>query len=365
MIERKVTWSTRQQPCPWSAYVHGHWQLPLPSHLPSVVWHGPAILARGGEPLEDIRDAKTLGFDKTCTVTLAEPQVSEVIPINTQERELLTIAASVESRFNHPIASSVLNYTRAQGITDLKNVGQTEDLPGRGINATVEGREVIIGSLETLENIGITLPEVEYQGRAIWVAVDQELKGIIIIRDVMHSQMRGLADSIRSCGIEKVILATGDNEEKEAKRVAEIVGADEYHFNCKLADKVALIKELQSNGKVIMVGDGVNDAPSLAAANVGIAIGGHKNVNLTIRSVDIVILGEDVRGVLGIFRSSRKLRRVLDQDYAWAFSFNIVGLSLATLGILTPIPAAILHHVSSVFVVANASRIYFERHTPK
>lgn len=172
--------------------------------------------------------------------------------------------------------------------------------------------------------------------------MDQELKGIIIIRDVMHSQMRGLADSIRSCGIEKIILATGDNEEKEAKGVAETVGADEYHFNCKPADKVALIKELQSNGKVIMVGDGVNDAPSLAAANVGIAIGGHKNVNLAFRSVDIVILGEDARGVLDIFRSSRKLRRVQDQDYAWAFSFNIVGLSLATLGILTPISAAIL-----------------------
>jgi Cu+-exporting ATPase len=295
------------------------------------------ILVRGGEPLENIKDARTLVLDKTGTVTLAEPELKEVIPIKMQKKELLEIVASVESRFNHPIADSILNFAKGQGITNFKNVKETEDIPGRCIKAIVEEKEVIIGSPETLESIGIALPDVEYKGRAIWIAVDRDLKGIIVIQDIMHSEMKDLAEKIRSYGIKKVILATGDNEANEAKRVAKIVGADEYYFSCKPTDKTALVKKRQSEGKVIMIGDGVNDAPSLAAANVGIAIGGHKNVNLAIKSSDIVVLGDDAKHVLKIFKLSKKMGN--------------------------PILAAFLHHISSVFVVANAARLYIGKHS--
>ena len=210
-----------------------------------------------------------------------------------------------------------------------------------------------------LVNEGVELPDIDYTGRAIWVAVDQEVIGVIVIRDIMLSEMHNLADTIRSYGIEKVILATGDNEEQEAKRVAEYIKADEYYFNQKPKDKTELVKKMQEAGKVAMVGDGVNDAPALAAANVGIAIGGHKNVNFAITSSDIVILGNDAKDLVEILHQSQKMNNIIQQNYTWAIGFNTIGLALATFGFLNPIIAALLHHVSSVFVVVNAGRLYF------
>ena len=203
------------------------------------------------------------------------------------------------------------------------------------------------------------MPAIEYTGRAIWLAVDREVKGVIVIRDIMLSEMQGLADTIHACGIEKVILATGDNEEQEARRVADYINADAYYFNCTPEDKTSLIKKFQAEGKVAMVGDGVNDAPALAAANVGIAIGGHKNVNLAIISSDVVILGHDAQDLVTILQLSHKMGGIIRQNYLWAVSFNSIGLALATFGFLNPIIAALLHHFSSVFVVVNAGRLYF------
>ncbi len=317
------------------------------------------ILARGGEPLENMQDIKTLILDKTGTVTLAEPEVSQVIEMGLPTQGLLELAASIESRFDHPIAHSIVNYAKKQGLNAFLPVEKAEDLPGRGIKARIEGREILMGSAETLSLQDIELPAIDYTGRAVWLAVDREVQGVIVIRDIMLSEMRGLADTIRACGIEKVVLATGDNEEQEAKRVADYINADEYHFNCKPEDKTALVKKFQEQGKVAMVGDGVNDAPSLAAANVGIAIGGHKNVNLAIISSDVVILGHDAQDLVTILRLGHKMGGIIRQNYLWAVGFNSVGLALATFGLLNPIFAALLHHVSSVFVVVNAGRLYF------
>jgi len=317
------------------------------------------ILARGGEPLENMQDIKTLVLDKTGTVTLAEPEVSQIIEIGMPQQQLLELAASIESRFDHPIARSIIHFAKAQGVSRFLPVEQAEDLPGRGIRARVGQQDILMGSAETLSLQGIELPTIEYTGRAIWLAVGREVKGAIVIRDIMLSEMQGLADTIRACGIEKVILATGDNEEQEAKRVADFIHADEYYFNCKPEDKTALVKKFQAQGKVAMVGDGVNDAPSLAAANVGIAIGGHKNVNLAIISSDVVILGHDAQDLVTILRLSHKMGGIIQQNYLWAVGFNSIGLALATFGLLNPIVAALLHHFSSVFVVVNAGRLYF------
>jgi len=317
------------------------------------------ILARGGEPLESMQDIKTLILDKTGTVTLAEPEVSQIIEIGMPRQQLLQLAASIESRFDHPIARAIINFSKAQGVTQLLPVEQAEDLPGRGIQARVEQQDILMGSAETLSYQDIELPAIEYAGRAIWLAVDREVKGVIVIRDIMLSEMQGLADTIHACGIEKVILATGDNEEQEAKRVADFINADEYYFNCTPEFKTKLVKKYQIQGKVAMVGDGVNDAPALAAANVGIAIGGHKNVNLAIVSSDVVILGNDAQDLVTILRLSHKMGGIIRQNYLWAVSFNSIGLAMATFGLLNPILAALLHHVSSVFVVVNAGRLYF------
>ncbi len=317
------------------------------------------ILARGGEPLENMQDIRTLILDKTGTVTLAEPEVSDVIELNMPRRELLELAASLESRFDHPIARSIITYAKNQGITHFRPVEHAEDIPGRGIEARIGDKDILIGSPETLMGRGIELPDIDYTGRAIWVAVDGAVMGVIVIRDIMLAAMQGLGETLRSYGIEKVILATGDNEEQEAKRVAEYINADEYYFNYSPKEKTALVKKMQSEGKVGMVGDGVNDAPALAAANVGIAIGGHKNVNLAITSSDIVILGNDAKDLIEVLQLSQKMGGIIQQNYTWAITFNTVGLALATFGFLNPILAALLHHASSVFVVVNASRLYF------
>ena len=317
------------------------------------------ILARGGEPLENMQDIKTLILDKTGTVTLAEPEVSQVIELGMPRRQLLELAASIESRFDHPIARSIINFAKNEGVTRFRPVEKAEDLPGRGIKARVDQQDILMGSAETLSYHDIELPAIEYAGRAIWLAVDREVKGVIVIRDIMLSEMQGLADTIHACGIEKVILATGDNEEQEAKRVADYINADEYYFNCTPEVKAELVKKYQAQGKVAMVGDGVNDAPALAVANVGIAIGGHKNVNLAIVSSDVVILGNDAQNLVTILRLSHKMGGIIRQNYLWAVSFNSIGLAMATFGLLNPILAALLHHVSSVFVVVNAGRLYF------
>ncbi|MGZ4960000.1 MAG: heavy metal translocating P-type ATPase [Methylomonas sp.] len=214
------------------------------------------ILSRGGEPLENMQDIKTLILDKTGTVTLAEPEVSRVIEMGMPQQQILELAASVESRFDHPIAHSIIHFANKQGVTRLRPVEQAEDLPGRGIKARIERQDILMGSAETLNCQDIQIPAIDYTGRAIWLAVDREVKGVIVIRDIMLSEMQGLADTIRACGIDKVILATGDNEELEAKRVADYINADQYYFNCKPEDKTALVTQFQAQGKVAMVGDG-------------------------------------------------------------------------------------------------------------
>ncbi|MBN2700283.1 MAG: cadmium-translocating P-type ATPase [Methylothermaceae bacterium] len=336
------------------------WALATPTAFASGIGRSARlnILVRSGEPLETMQAVKTVILDKTGTVTLAVPEVHQLIALQTTEAELLETAASVESRFTSPVARSILKYAGDRGITRFRPVREAEDLPGRGVKGRIDGSEVLIGSPETLEMQGVRLPAVPYTGRAVWLAVDGKLMGTIVIHDIVQTAMANLAASIRSFGIERVILATGDHEESEAERIAELIGADAYHFNCKPEDKAALVRQWQPLGKVAMIGDGVNDAPALAAADVGIAIGGHKNIGLSIASADMVILGDDANALIQILQISRKMRQIIRQNYTWAISFNTVGLTLATLGVLNPVLAAFLHHISSVFVVANAARLY-------
>lgn len=336
------------------------WALATPTVFASGIGRSARlhILARGGEPLAIMRAITTVVLDKTGTVTLGDPLVTQVVPLGIGEHELLELAASVETHFSHPLARAILRFARERGVTNLRPISKATDLPGRGIHAQVEGRNVLIGSPETLGAQGIAIPHIEYHGRALWVAVDHEIRGLIVVQDVVRSAMADLGSKLRAFGVSRVVLATGDHEESEAKRVAELIGADEYRYNCKPEDKAELVKRFQASGKVAMVGDGVNDAPALAAADVGIAIGGHRNVALAVSSSDLVILGDDAGDLLEILAISGKMAEISKQNYTWAISFNVLGLGLVTFGFLNPVLAAFLHHISSVFVVANATRLY-------
>jgi heavy metal translocating P-type ATPase len=320
------------------------------------------VLTRGGEPLERLVGAETLVTDKTGTLTRAEPVVGKVVTLNgADEREVLRYAAAVEARFCHPIATAITAHAEVQETGALPEVTESEELPGQGVRAMIDDSIVFIGSGETLRAAGITLPAVQYEGRAVWLAVEDEPRGVFVIRDALPDTVDGFADAVRACGISRVVLATGDQEEGEAQRVAAAIGADEYHAGCRPEDKTALVKRFQKEGQVVMVGDGTNDAPALAAADVGIAIGGHRNPGLVVRSAEIVVLGDDPAAVPDILAAGKAMKRAITQNYAWAVGFNTIGIALATAGVLNPILAAVLHHISSVFVVANAARLYYRR----
>jgi len=334
------------------------WALATPTALAAAIGGlaGRGILVRGGTPLEVIGEAAFVVLDKTGTVTLAEPKVVGVKAIAVPEGELLRIAASMESGFNHPIANAIVTYAAERGVRP-HDVERAEYLPGLGVKATVGGQEVLLGSADTLARLGLTVPaHVEFEGRATWVVVDGRVVGAILVQDVLREYAHGLAEELRALGIKKVVLATGDNEEGEARRVAEIIGADEYRWGSKPEDKTALVRELKSEGITVMVGDGVNDATSLAVADVGIAIGGAK-ADLAIKSSDIIVLREDAASLLTIMGMGKKLRQVIKHNYTWATLFNGIGIGLATLGLLSPPLAALFHHVSSVFVVSNSARL--------
>jgi P-type E1-E2 ATPase len=306
--------------------------------------------------LEVAGQASAVVLDKTGTVTLAEPKLAGIESFGPPSDELLQIAASVESAFSRPIANAIVSYASANGVRPLRVEG-SEYLPGLGIKSSVQGREVVLGSTETVKALGMNVPsKSDFKGRATWIGLDGEVVGAIAIQDELREYAGDLGKALHGLGVKKIVLATGDNEEPEARRVAQPIGADEYHWGLKPDDKISLVKQLSAQGLTIMVGDGVNDATSLAAADVGVSIGRAK-ADLAIKSSDIIIMRDDAASLPAIIQTGRKLIGVIKQNYAWAIGFNVAGIALATGGFLSPWLAALFHHISSVLVVLNSAQL--------
>jgi len=334
------------------------WALSVPTAFASAIGglSGRGILVRGGIPLELAGRASCVVLDKTGTVTSANPEVGEIRSYGIPQYELLQAAASIESGFTHPIANAIVAYASERDIQPLKVEG-AQYLPGLGVKGSIGGREVLIGQTETLKAMGIAVPsDVQIEGRAIWIGLDKKVAGVMVIQDELRNSARGLGPAFKRTGIQKIVLATGDQEEAEARRVSELVGADEYRWGLRPEDKTALVKELSAQGVTMMVGDGVNDAVSLAAADVGIAMGRAK-ADLAVRSSDIIVLKDGLSSLLTIIHKGKKLIRIIRENYAWAIGFNTVGIALATAGLLSPWLAALFHHISSVLVVLNSARL--------
>jgi heavy metal translocating P-type ATPase len=334
------------------------WALSVPTAFAAAIGSlsSRGILVRGGTPLEIAGRAVHVVLDKTGTVTVGEPKVVSIESFGPSQYELLRIAASVESGFNHPIANAIISYASAQGIRPLKAEG-SEYLPGFGIKSSVRGCEVVLGPTETMTAWGMKVPPNQKDtGRTTWIGIDGTIVGAVVIQDELRESAKGLGSRLHDMGIKRVELATGDNEEAEARRVARLIGADDCYWGLKPEDKTTLVKEFSLQGPTIMVGDGVNDATSLAAADVGISIGRDK-ADLSVKSSDIVVLRDDAANLLAIIQTGKKLIRVIKQNYAWAIGFNTAGIALATAGLLSPWLAAFFHHISSVLVVLNSARI--------
>ena len=323
------------------------------------------ILIKNRLALERMRTVDVVLFDKTGTLTKGEPAVVEVVPGHGVDRdELLALAAAVESESEHPIARAIMR--AAAGLGDYPHARDVTSLTGRGVRAEVDGRTVSVGSPGLLADLGLEIP-VDLDGQlaawreagstVLYVTDDHDLLGAIVVEDEIRPESRGAVDGLHRRGI-RVAMITGDAR-PVADAVAQNLGIDEVFAEVLPSDKDAKVRELQHRGRrVAMVGDGVNDAPALARAEVGIAIGAGTDV--AIESAGVVLVGDDPRAVGSVIELSRASYRKMWQNLGWATGYNIVAIPLAA-GVLAPIgfvlsPAvgAILMSVSTIVVALNA-----------
>ena len=330
------------------------------------------ILIKSGEALETAYKIKTVVFDKTGTITKGKPILTDLIAYGKyNENELLKIAASVENDSEHPLAEAIVNEAKEKNI-EIKPYEKFRAMPGYGIRATFEGKEVQIGNRKLMENrkINVEISQKDYdilsnEGKTpMYISIDNELAGLVAVADVIKETSKEAIEKLKKMGI-KTIMLTGDNE-KTAKFIAKQVGIDDVISEVLPYQKSQKVKELQEKDEfVAMVGDGINDSPALAQANVGIAIG--NGTDVAIESADIVLIRNDLRDVAGAIALSKATITNIKENLFWAFFYNVLGIPFAA-GIfyaffngpkLDPMIAAFAMSFSSVSVLGNALRLKF------
>ncbi len=324
------------------------------------------LLIKGGKYIESLARADVLLLDKTGTLTLGQPQITDVIPLNgLPASDVLALAASAERYSEHPLAEAVRNAARAQNIT-LTEPRDFEAIPGHGVRARVNGNLVALGNRRLIPGAE-SLPlatELEAQGKTLlFLARDgdpstglgQDLLGVLAAADTLRPEVPAALADIRSLGIRHIELLTGDNE-RTAAALAEKLGV-RYRANLLPEDKIAVVKNYQAKGHiVVMVGDGVNDAPALAQANIGIAMGA-AGADIAIEAAHVALMREDWTLVPEVLRIARRTMRIVKMNLAFTAVYNLVGLALAAFGFLPPILAAAAQSLPDLGILANSSRL--------
>lgn len=330
------------------------------------------ILIKSGEALETAHKIKTVVFDKTGTITKGKPVLTDLIAYGKyNENELLKIAASVENDSEHLLAEAIVNKAKEKNI-EIKPYEKFRAMPGYGIRAIFEGKEVQIGNRKLMENrkINVEISQKDYdilsnEGKTpMYISIDNELVGLVAVADVIKETSKEAIEKLKKMGI-KTIMLTGDNE-KTAKFIAKQVGIDDVISEVLPYQKSQKVKELQEKDEfVAMVGDGINDSPALAQANVGIAIG--NGTDVAIESADIILIRNDLRDVAGAISLSKATITNIKENLFWALFYNVLGIPFAA-GIfyaffngpkLDPMIAAFAMSFSSVSVLGNALRLKF------
>ncbi len=320
------------------------------------------VLFRSGAALQALVEADTIAFDKTGTLTEGKPVVVGLSPCGSHtEQDLLRWAASAESGSEHPLARAIMNAAE-QNADSLPPLSELTAVTGRGIEATVEGSTVRVGSLRFLREQGVVTGPLDDLAAAaedashtvVAVARDDSPLGVIAINDPLASGSRAAVQALRKLGLSPVML-TGDNG-RTAASIGDAVGIERVEANLLPEDKLDHIRRLQEAGhRVAMVGDGINDAPSLAQADVGLAIG--TGTDVAIEAADITLVRGDLGAAVTAVRLARATLRSIRQNLFWAFFYNVVAIPLAMLGLLHPVIAELAMALSSLTVVGNALRL--------
>ncbi|MBO8140797.1 MAG: copper-translocating P-type ATPase [Firmicutes bacterium] len=329
--------------------------------------HG--ILFKGGEHLEKAHKIDAVVLDKTGTITKGQPELTDCIALGGRdEATLLAIAAAAEQTSEHPLAQAIVEAARARGLS-VPEASRFEAVPGYGVRAEVNGQTVLIGNRRLMRESGIDpapfeeeLLRLEADGKtAVLVAAGGQPAGIVAVADTVKEGAAEAVAALRRMGL-RVVMITGDNR-RTARAIARQVNIDEQDVLAEVLpeDKAAQVQRLKSQGlRIAMVGDGINDAPALAAADVGIAIG--TGTDVAIETADITLMRGDLQGIAAAIRLSRATMGKIRQNLFWALVYNTLGIPLAALGFLSPILAGAAMALSSVSVVTNSTLL--KRYNP-
>ncbi len=315
------------------------------------------ILLKNMESLETVHKVDAIVFDKTGTLTRGKPEVREWKSVGGEEKHNLALALAIESQSEHPLAESIVNFIHAQKNIPFLEMSKVKAIVGKGIEGTYEGKTYTLGSMKYLEERGLykeILNDLPKGHTILGLADEKNLLATFAVQDPLKESSKEAVERLRERGV-RTIMLTGDSEDV-AHSIAKQVGIDEVHAEVSPEEKVEQVKALQEQGKIVaMVGDGINDSPALAQADIGIAMG--TGTDIAMESGDIVLVKGDLMKAVEAMELSQATLRNIKQNLFWAFLYNTVGIPVAALGLLNPAISAAAMAFSSISVVLNALRL--------
>ena len=315
------------------------------------------VLVKGSNYLELLKDLETVVFDKTGTLTEGVFTVTEINTNNIQKEKLIEVAAMAESFSNHPIAISIIKEYGKE--IDKEVIEEYEEIAGHGIKAVINNEEILIGNAKLMNQFNISYNEVDSIGTVVYCAINGEFKGSIVISDKIKENADEALINLKAAGVKKTVMLTGDNK-KTAEKVGEKVNIDEVHSELlplgKVKEVEKLLKASNKNGRLAFVGDGVNDAPVLARADIGIAMGGIGS-DAAIEAADVVLMKDDINALVDAINVSKKTNKILWQNIIFALGVKVIVMVLGTFGIANMWTAVFADVGVSILAIINSLRM--------
>lgn len=316
------------------------------------------VLVKGSNYLELLKDLETVVFDKTGTLTEGVFTVTEINTNNIQKEKLIEVAAMAESFSNHPIAISIIKEYGKE--IDKEVIEEYEEIAGHGIKAVINNEEILIGNAKLMNQFNISYNEVDSIGTVVYCAINGEFKGSIVISDKIKENAAEALINLKAAGVKKTVMLTGDNK-KTAEKVGEKVNIDEVHSELlplgKVKEVEKLLKASNKNGRLAFVGDGVNDAPVLARADIGIAMGGIGS-DAAIEAADVVLMKDDINALVDAINVSKKTNKILWQNIIFALGVKVIVMVLGTFGIANMWTAVFADVGVTIIAIINSTRCF-------